>query len=122
VRSLLATSGAMILPTWTEDRATLGSDPSADPGAHTEDRGVSVAPRSLIPLRDEHQCVKPTWPLTRLRLFQPAPSRSRRTSTSAGRDEEEIGTDYRKTDVTVTRGPLGLSLFGVQKGCPEPTW
>jgi hypothetical protein len=59
VRSLLAPSGAMIASTWTEDRATLGSDPSADPGAHTEGRGACTEPRFLAPLRDEHQCDKP---------------------------------------------------------------
>jgi transposase InsO family protein len=44
--------------TWPEDRATLGSDPSADPGAKTEGRAVNTAARSSL-LRDWHQSGKP---------------------------------------------------------------
>ncbi|HEY3243722.1 MAG TPA: transposase [Phycisphaerae bacterium] len=43
--------------TWAEDRATLGSDPSADPGAKTEGRAAGLAARSS-PLRDWHQSDK----------------------------------------------------------------
>lgn len=35
--------------TWAEDRATLGSDPSADPGAKTEGRATESAARPLQP-------------------------------------------------------------------------
>jgi len=41
--------------TWAEDRALLGSNPSADPGANTEWGGTT--PPSLI--RDWHQGDKP---------------------------------------------------------------
>ena len=47
--------------TWAEDRATVGTDPSADPGAKTEGRaGIHLAcsARSSHPLRDWHQCGK----------------------------------------------------------------
>jgi transposase InsO family protein len=43
--------------TWAEDRATLGSDPSADPGAKTEGPAAAPAARSS-PLRDWHQSDK----------------------------------------------------------------
>lgn len=37
--SHLAMRNAMIVPAWTEDRAMLGSNPSAAPGAETEAPG-----------------------------------------------------------------------------------
>ena len=61
MRSRPALRGITIVPTWTEDRAMLGSNPSAVPGAHTEGGRPQRAPRNLSqPFRDEHQCVKPT--------------------------------------------------------------
>src|SRR5437763_10682517 len=74
----------MIVSTWTEDRAMLGSNPSAVPGAATEGPGhrPGVPPDSGA-LRDQHQCDKPiVQPPKRLRIVQPAPSRLRRTSTN----------------------------------------
>jgi hypothetical protein len=48
---------------WAEDRATQRCDPSADPGAET---GAGAKPRFAplpsLPLRDRHQCVKPSRP------------------------------------------------------------
>jgi transposase InsO family protein len=44
---------------WAEDRATLRSDPSADPGAEIGERGGFNA--ASPPLRDRHQCDKPSW-------------------------------------------------------------
>jgi transposase InsO family protein len=44
---------------WAEDRATLRSDLSADPGAEIGERGGSNA--ASPPLRDRHQCDKPSW-------------------------------------------------------------
>ncbi len=44
--------------TWAEDRATVGTDPSADPGAKTEGRAgnrFACSARSSHPLRDWHQ-------------------------------------------------------------------
>jgi len=46
---------------WAEDRATVGTDPSADPGAKTEGRAESrlaYSARSSHPLRDWHLCDK----------------------------------------------------------------
>ena len=43
--------------TWAEDRATVGTDPSADPGAKTEGRAeyrLACSARSSQPLRDWH--------------------------------------------------------------------
>lgn len=45
--------------TWAEDRATLRSDPSADPGAEIGERGGFTA--ASPPLRDRHQSDKPSW-------------------------------------------------------------
>ena len=45
------------LLTWAEDRATVGTDPSADPGAKTEGGGL-MPPSFFSHLRDWHQCVK----------------------------------------------------------------
>ncbi len=61
----------------------LGSNPSAVPGAATEGPGhpLGVPPDSRA-LRDQQQCDKPNvQPSKRLHNVQPAPSRSRRTST-----------------------------------------
>lgn len=46
--------------TWAEDRATVGTDPSADPGAKTEGRAdrLACSVRSSFTLRDWHQCDK----------------------------------------------------------------
>jgi transposase InsO family protein len=44
---------------WTEDRATQRCDPSADPGAEIGVRGGFTA--ASPPLRDRHQCDKPSW-------------------------------------------------------------
>jgi hypothetical protein len=47
--------------TWAEDRATVGTDPSADPGAKTEGRAedpLACSARSSLPLRDWHQSGK----------------------------------------------------------------
>ena len=47
--------------TWTEDRALLRSNPSAEPGARTGDRAASVRPRlSYSGLQDWHQSAKPS--------------------------------------------------------------
>jgi hypothetical protein len=48
---------------WAEDRATVRTDPSADPGAKTEERAVG-APCSAarLPLRDWRQSDKPSRP------------------------------------------------------------
>src|ERR1700682_4397824 len=81
--SHLLLRNAMIVATWTEDRAMLGSNPSAVPGAETEGPGHRPGvPADSRALRDQHQCDKPiVQPPKRLRIVQPAPSRSRRTST-----------------------------------------
>src|ERR1700682_6803130 len=81
--SQLLLRNAMIVSTWTEDRAMLGSTPSAVPGAETEGPGHRPGvPADSRALRDQHQCDKPiVQPPKRLRIVQPAPSRSRRTST-----------------------------------------
>src|SRR6202171_3433887 len=81
--SQLLLRNAMIVSTWTEDRAMLGSTPSAVPGAETEGPGHRPGvPADSRALRDQHQCDKPIGqPPKRLRIVQPAPSRSRRTST-----------------------------------------
>ena len=42
---------------WAEDRATVGTNPSADPGAKTEG-GRSALPAAFLHLRDWHQCDK----------------------------------------------------------------
>ena len=39
---------------WAEDRATVGTDPSADPGAKTEG-GRPVLPAVFLHLRDWHE-------------------------------------------------------------------
>jgi putative transposase len=62
----LATTDANALQqqtTWAEDRATLRSDPSADPGAESEGRAVSSPQRMppSFPLHSWHQCAKPDW-------------------------------------------------------------
>jgi len=49
------------MTTWAEDRATVGTDPSADPGAKTEGRAevrLACSARSSLPLRDWHQSEK----------------------------------------------------------------
>lgn len=43
---------------WAEDRATLGSDPSADSGAKTE-AGCRKMPRFVLELRDWHKAINP---------------------------------------------------------------
>jgi hypothetical protein len=43
------------LLTWAEDKATVGTDPSADPGAKTE--GAALC-RPVFSLRDWRQCAK----------------------------------------------------------------
>jgi putative transposase len=45
--------------TWAEDRATLRSDPSADPGVEIGTRGGLTAASN--PLRDRHESDKPSW-------------------------------------------------------------
>jgi hypothetical protein len=47
--------------TWAEDRATVGTDPSADPGAKTEGRAegrLTCSAHSSLPLRDWRQSDK----------------------------------------------------------------
>jgi hypothetical protein len=44
--------------TWAEDRAPVGTDPSADPGAKTEGRAASLTRAALPSLRDWRQCDK----------------------------------------------------------------
>ena len=46
---------------WAEDRATVGTDPSADPGAKTEGRAADprVDRPTLPSLRDWHQAINP---------------------------------------------------------------
>jgi hypothetical protein len=49
--------------TWAEDRATVGTAPSADPGAKTEGRAedrLACSARSSHPLRDWHQAINPS--------------------------------------------------------------
>lgn len=49
------------MTTRAEDRATVGTDPSADPGAKTEGRAedhLACSARSSPPLRDWHQSDK----------------------------------------------------------------
>jgi hypothetical protein len=48
------------MTTWAEDRATVGTDPSADPGAKTEGRAdrLPCSARSSLALRDWHQSDK----------------------------------------------------------------
>jgi hypothetical protein len=45
---------------WAEDRATVGTDPSADPGAKTEGWAAASLCRPPFPdpLRDWHECDK----------------------------------------------------------------
>ena len=43
--------------TWAEDRAPVGTDPSADPGAESEGWAAPSAAR-LSPLRFQHECDK----------------------------------------------------------------
>jgi hypothetical protein len=83
--SHLLLRGAMIASTWTEDRAMLGSNPSAVPGAETEGPGHRPGvPPDFKALRDQQQRDKPTvQPSKRLLIVQPTPSRSRRTSTES---------------------------------------
>ena len=49
--------------TWAEDRATVGTDLSADPGAKTEGRAeyrLACSARSCQPLRDWHNALNPS--------------------------------------------------------------
>ena len=47
--------------TWAEDRATVGTDPSADPGAKTGDGANLLRPTPFaFPLRDWHHAKNPT--------------------------------------------------------------
>ena len=51
------------MTTWAEDRAPVGTDPSADPGAKTEGRAedrLAYSARSSHPLRDWHQALNPS--------------------------------------------------------------
>jgi len=53
---------------WAEDRATVGTDPSADPGAKTEGRAedhLACSARSSHPLRDWHKAINPSRPRPR---------------------------------------------------------
>ena len=44
---------------WAEDRATVRTDPSADPGAKTEGRAAGIHHVTAhLPLRDWHLCDK----------------------------------------------------------------
>jgi hypothetical protein len=54
--------GATMTSTWAENRATVGTDLSADPGAKTEGRAAaeSCRPFCLFTLRDWHQSDKST--------------------------------------------------------------
>jgi hypothetical protein len=46
---------------WAEDRATVRTDPSTDPGAKTEARAVGMkCVAARLPLRDWHQSDKPS--------------------------------------------------------------
>src|SRR5437763_10140503 len=104
----------MIVSTWTEDRAMLGSNPSAVPGAATEGPGhrPGVPPDSGS-LRDQHQCDKPiVQPPKRLRIVQPAPSRSRRTST------ETYGLCVSSRPVAISYSRTTLSKFAGQEAGP----
>ncbi len=60
---------------WAEDRALLGSNPSADPGAETGDGGEHFAPFSFLDLRDWQQSDKSRgsggWPPVKETLFLP---------------------------------------------------
>lgn len=51
-RSIEAPAALESKTTWTEDRATLGSDPSADPGAKTEGRAAPPVARLSLPTPD----------------------------------------------------------------------
>ncbi len=46
---------------WAEDRATLGSDPSADPGAETDGRGGPPAGRPAMAIRIGTKAINPGW-------------------------------------------------------------
>jgi len=49
--------------TWAEDRATVGTDPSAVPGAKTEGRAenrLACSACSSYPLRDWHNAINPS--------------------------------------------------------------
>ena len=51
------------LSTWAEDRATLGSDPSADPGAKTEGRAedrLTFSARSSHPFGIGTKAINPS--------------------------------------------------------------
>jgi len=58
-------ASSMVRPwlTWAEDRATAGTDPSADPGAKTE--GRAATPRQTVPppRQECHPCEESpgTW-------------------------------------------------------------
>ena len=47
-------------PTWTEDRAMLGSNPSADPGAETKEARCPTGISLALTLSDQQQSDKPT--------------------------------------------------------------
>jgi len=49
------------LAAWAEDRATVRTDPSTDPGAKTEARAVGMqGVAARLPLRDWHESDKPS--------------------------------------------------------------
>jgi len=48
-----------MIAAWAEDRAMLGSNPSADPGPHTEAGAARDCPGNRIPSRERHQSDKP---------------------------------------------------------------
>jgi len=72
MNSPLAVRSDIIFPAWTEDRAMLGSNPSADPGTQTKGagrpKGVPLLPVCTAlskTLWDEYQSDKPNVVLTR---------------------------------------------------------
>jgi hypothetical protein len=58
---LIPDAAAKLQSTWAEDRAPVRTDPSADPGAKTEERAaVQQAAARPSHLRDWRQCAKPS--------------------------------------------------------------
>ena len=102
--------GLQPLLAWAEDRALLGSTPSADPGAKT---GAGVArdcptPASLQPyprLRDWHQSDKPS-------RQDAATSRTRRPSSVTYADRQEFQFTVNQDTLVLDIGALYGSLVG----------
>jgi len=85
------------MTTWAENRATVGTDSSADPGAKTEGRAdrLACSARSSQPLRDWHQSDKSLAAI----------SREQRAS-KWSEYPEECGQNYRNAQLSSFASPL----------------